>query len=319
MTDKGDDIPILPYSLIVGQEELRHALEIAYVSRLGLLATGQRGTAKSTTIRAFSMMAYEKLPVTLPIGATDDRVLGGWSVDALLAKNPEPTWQKGLLEQATAAGLLYVDEINLLDDHVVNLVLDAAATEILTVQRENADRPTRRVKFSLVGSMNPDEGPLRPQLLDRFAMVVTVDSEGKADARKEILRTLLEYDLELEVGGSNLVREGRARDAELRSSLERARERYATVTCPDNVVDACAALAADFRLVGHRGDIVMLRAARGVAALQDEPVVATRHLQTVAKFALIHRRPGAESGTLRRWTEDDDQRVRSVLVTAVAE
>src|SRR4051812_25772877 len=90
---------ILPYSMIVGQEDLLRALELSFVAGLGVLATGPRGTAKSTTIRAFSLMVHGKLPVTLPIGVTDDRVLGGWDVDALLAESPKPTWRKGLLEQ----------------------------------------------------------------------------------------------------------------------------------------------------------------------------------------------------------------------------
>ena len=121
-------IPLLPYSYVLGQDALRRDLEIAYVvpSAGGVLISGERGTAKSTTVRAFARMMYGELPVTLPINATDDRVVGGWRIDALMAGRTEP--QPGLLEQASRQGVLYVDEVNLLDDHIVNLILDVVST-----------------------------------------------------------------------------------------------------------------------------------------------------------------------------------------------
>lgn len=309
---------VLPYCMIVGQDDLRRALELSFVAGLGVLATGPRGTAKSTTIRAFSLMVHEKLPVTLPIGATDDRVLGGWDLDALLAKTAKPDWRKGLLEKATAAGVLYIDEVNLLDDHIVNLVLDAAATNILEVQRDNADRPTVAVKFSLVGSMNPDEGSLRPQLLDRFSLVVPVDGETDPATRAAILRTILSFDDARSSEYASALAEARARGAARRDQLHAARARIGAVRCPEAVVLGCAAVAHAFRAVGHRGEIVMMRAARAQAALDGVDEVTLEHVRAVARFALIHRRPGHESGTLRPWTADEDKRVADVLSPATA-
>ncbi|WP_143196078.1 AAA family ATPase [Archangium sp. Cb G35] len=202
--------PILPYSRIVGQSQLKLALELAFIDPdiRGVLLSGERGTAKSTAVRAFSQMMYGKLPTTLPINATEDRVVGGWRIDALMSQKDE--WQPGLLQEADGK-LLYVDEINLLDDHLVNIILDVASTDVLVVQREGKSIETP-VHFTLVGTMNPEEGGLRPQLLDRFGLMVAVPSEESEERRLEILETMLCFDRE-------------AQDlARAREDLARARE-----------------------------------------------------------------------------------------------
>jgi magnesium chelatase subunit I len=296
-----DTISVLPYSKIVGQHDLRHALEVGYVGRLGVLATGQRGTAKSTTIRAFSKLVYGHLPVTMPLGVTDDRVLGGRDVNALLGATPEDRWQPGLIQQAAESGMLYVDEINLLEDHIVNLVLDAAATGILTVQRDSADRVTERHDFAMVGSMNPDEGPLRPQLLDRFGMVVPVRDYGDVETRRAILSAVLAYDLDRNNPESAFMTAAKAADAAQAAELHAARLRFPAVTSTPELIDACAAVAEEFQLVGHRGELVMLQAARARAALDGAAAATVEHLRPVATAAIIHRRPNVDSGPLREW------------------
>src|SRR5216683_574163 len=147
-------IHILPYTCIVGQEQLKLALELAYIApRIGgVLISGERGTGKSTTVRAFAHMVYGGLPVTIPINATEDRVVGGWKIKELMSGNAEP--QEGLLEEANGR-LLYVDEVNLLDDHIVNIILDVTATGVLVVQREG-QHFQKQVQFILVGTMNPE-------------------------------------------------------------------------------------------------------------------------------------------------------------------
>lgn len=203
---------ILPYSFLVGQEDLKLALELAYVApRIdGVLISGERGTAKSTAVRAFAQMVYGKMPVTLPLNATDDRVLGGWRVDKMMEGTPEE--QMGLLEKASG-GMLYVDEVNLLDDHIVNIILDAASTGVLTVQREAIDKE-RRVEFALIGTMNPEEGGLRPQLLDRFGLHVIVSAEQDPQKRAEILRVVLKMDEARSAPASDFLAAGRGADAE---------------------------------------------------------------------------------------------------------
>ena len=188
---QADRVTLLPYSLIVGQEQPKQALELSYVApRIGgVLIRGDRGTGKSTAVRSFAQMVYGKLPVTLPINATDDRVVGGWAIDQLMVKRT-PVRQPGLLEEANKS-VLYIDEVNLLEDHIVNLILDVASTGQLSVQYESQDE-NRQISFVLVGTMNPEEGFLRPQLLDRFGLMV--DVAAQADQRAEILRTVLAFD-----------------------------------------------------------------------------------------------------------------------------
>jgi magnesium chelatase subunit I len=306
---------VLPYALIVGQEELRTALEIAYVCPAvgGVLAHGQRGTAKTTTVRAFTKMAVGGLPVTMPIGATDDRVLGGWRIKELM--RGEPRKSDGLLVQASRskARMLYVDEINLLDDYLVNIILDAASTGILALERDHRSEQTQHVEFTLVGTMNPDEGGLRPQLLDRFGLVATVESETAARQRRRIVETVLRFEAERDDPGSQFMADALRADAGRRDVLNAARERLPGVTCGSDVYDGCAALAEGFRLAGHRGEIVLLRAARALAAIEGAERVAVRHLRQVAKPALVHRRGRGDTGTLPEWTEEDDWRVRDLL------
>jgi magnesium chelatase subunit I len=311
------DAAILPYSQIVGQRDLRLALETSYVAPQvgGVLATGERGTAKSTTVRAFALMAFGRLPVTLPINATDDRVLGGWQIDALMRAEAKPL--PGLLEQAGAEGegLLYVDEVNLLDDHLVNLILDVASTGLLNVQRDGFDEQ-KEVRFRLVGTMNPDEGGLRPQLLDRFGLVVTVAGEGEFEVRRRIVRTVLRYEEERTRPDSPWIRKGREADEALRRRLAGARDRLPGVAVPDGVVDLCTRLASAFELVGHRGELVMAWAARALAAIEGEPAVRAAHVGRVARLALVHRRPSYADELDAPWTAEDDQRVDELVRAA---
>lgn len=306
---------VLPYSLIVGHKELQMALEIAYVSDLigGVLAMGQRGTAKTTTVRAFTKMLVDGLPVTLPIGATDDRVLGGWKIDKLMKGDPERL--DGLLVEASesAAGILYIDEINLLDDYLVNVILDVVSTGILSVQRDyRADDP-KVVRFTLVGTMNPDEGALRPQLFDRFGLVATVEPEEEAKVRQQIIETVLRFDIERTNPRSSFIADAQREDNKKRKALADARKRIRDISPDSDTIATCARLAAGFRLAGHRGELMLVRAARARAAILGNRKITTQHVQQVAKLALIHRRGGGNSGTLPDWGPADDARVDELI------
>ncbi|GAA2160128.1 AAA family ATPase [Actinomadura napierensis] len=309
-------IEILPYSRIVGQRPLLRALELCFVAPSigGLLITGERGTAKSTTVRAFSRMVHGgALPVTLPINATDDRVLGGWNVDALMRGAPER--QPGLLEQA-GGGLLYVDEVNLLDDHVVDLILDVASTGVLVVQREGLDLPDVPVSFTLVGTMNPEEGGLRPQLLDRFGMVVPVTAARGAAERQEILLTVLRFEREcaraVADGGSPWLEEGRARDRRLLDRLAAARDAWPGVDLPPAMAALCARVAEAFGAVGHRAEAVTARAAIALVTLDGRREVTAADVAEAAPYALPHRRPDAAHGDGIGWTGEDARRLAAL-------
>jgi magnesium chelatase subunit I len=307
-----EDATVLPYTRLVGQHELKTALELNYIAPRtgGVLVSGERGTAKSTAVRAFAIMAYGELPVTLPINATDDRVLGGWQIEDLL--RGEMKEQPGLLEAAGRKGMLYVDEVNLLDDHIVNIILDVSSTGILNVQREGLDQEVP-VQFSLVGTMNPEEGGLRPQLLDRFGLMVDVRVETEIAARAEILRAVLLLDEAIAQPASDFLARGRQADRALKRRLDAARKRLYHVKVSSDVAALCAALAARFQSAGHRGDIVMALAARALAAYEEADQVYPSHVARVARLALQHRRHETGRRGPGYWAAEDDTAVHEII------
>ncbi|MEV0897240.1 AAA family ATPase [Actinoplanes sp. NPDC049802] len=310
-------VPILPYTMVVGQDELKRALEIAYVAPevKGVLATGHRGTAKSTTVRAFAKMVLKDLPVTLPIGATDDRILGGWNVEELL--RGDHSTRDGLLLQAhkEGGGLLYIDEVNLLDDYLVNIILDAAAGEVLPIEREGIDEQNVQVKFTLIGTMNPEEGNLRPQLLDRFGLVATITEDQRPDTRLQILRNVLAFDAEQQGSPSAEIQAARKADDALGEKLKAARETAKTLSCSDDILKLCATISWTFRAAGHRGELSIANAARAVAAIDGDTEVRPPHVAEVTPMALVHRRAPADTGGILPWTPDDAGKL-ATLITA---
>jgi len=308
-------IHILPYTYIVGQELLKLALELAYIApRIGgVLISGERGTGKSTIVRAFTQMMYDDLPATIPINATEDRVVGGWQIDELMRANPTP--QKGLLEEANGK-LLYIDEVNLLDDHIINIILDVTSTGMLVTQREGLDQQ-QQVSFTLVGTMNPEEGNLRPQLLDRFGLMVRASAEMDLDKRRQILRTVLAFDealFHLKNGQqasflANAIREV----ANYKSELEQAYQNLYTVKVSEDIAQMCITLASKFQVEGHRGDYVMALAARAYAARIGDKHVTLDHLRVVAPLALQHRRPEAQELNRVLWGEEESIRLAEIL------
>ncbi|MFJ4898951.1 AAA family ATPase [Streptomyces sp. NPDC088727] len=303
MSEPDRAVPILPYSRVVGQDELKLALELNFVAPGigGVLIAGQRGTAKSTVVRAFALMTGGRLPVTLPINATDDRVLGGWELDALM--RGEARRQTGLLEEAHVKGLLYVDEVNLLDDHIVNIILDVVSTGVLSVQREGIDTETH-VSFGLVGTMNPEEGSLRAQLLDRFGLMVTA-AELTIEQRHRMITTVLTFEEELAVDGSAWLRAAHEENGRLRERLLSARERLTGVRLEEDISRLCAEAAARSGAVGQRGDLLVAKAARALAAMEDERRVEPRHVHRVLPLALRHRRPESAHGAEFAWGADE--------------
>lgn len=290
---------ILPYSRVVGQDDLKLALELNFIAPGigGVLIAGQRGTAKSTVVRAFALMTGDRLPVTLPINATDDRVLGGWQLDALMRGDAKR--QPGLLEEAHEKGLLYVDEVNLLDDHIVNIILDVASTGVLSVQREGIDTRSH-VSFGLVGTMNPEEGSLRAQLLDRFGLMVAPAELG-IEERHLMITTVLTFEEERLVPDSDWIRSAEEDNRQLREELLAARDRLPAVRLDTDISRLCAQAAARTKAVGQRGDLVMAKAARALAAREGTQSVEPGQVRRVLPFALRHRRPDSVHGSEPAW------------------
>nr|WP_246049046.1 VWA domain-containing protein [Natronomonas salsuginis] len=311
MFDFADDKSVsTPFGAVVGQERLKEALLcVATDDGLdGLLVTGEKGTAKSTLVRGLADLLSEQravadcpygcppadrqrqcdecreratVPVetravplvTLPLGATRERVVGTLSVSDALAG--EATFDPGLLARANR-GILYVDEVNLLDDHLVDALLDAAASGTNRVERDGVSR-THPAEFTLVGTMNPEEGDLRPQLRDRFAL--SVDVEGERDVEDRV--AIIDGDL----GDAEPDDDTEAH----RERLRRARNLLDAVELTDAHKREIAELCLEAGVDGHRADIATARAARTLAALEGRPTVTDGDVRRAASFALGHR------------------------------
>jgi magnesium chelatase subunit I len=309
---EGTNFPLLPYSYIVGQDQLKWLLEVDYVMRSsvgGVLISGERGTAKSTIVRSFANMISGQLPVTLPINTTDGRVVGDWDVKSLASGAPEK--KPGLLQKANGK-MLYIDEVNLLDDHIINLILDVASTNVLVVEREGMDEEIR-VAFSLVGTMNPEEGALRPQLLDRFGLFMDMKAEKNPAVRAEILRRVLRFDVERDLDYSSWLEEGRRQDSERKRQVDRAKEAAEHIEPDDGVIDLCTAIAARFDVVGHRAEIVMARAACAAAVLDERSFPAPQDVFRVTPHAVMHRRRNAAYTDKFEWTQADGESLEQII------
>jgi magnesium chelatase subunit I len=236
--------------------------------------------------------------VDLPLGVTEDRVVGALDIEKALATG-EKAFEPGLLARANR-GYLYIDEVNLLEDHIVDLLLDVAQSGENVVEREGLSirHPAR---FVLVGSGNPEEGELRPQLLDRFGLSVEVASPSDIDQRIEVIRRRDAYETDPEA----FLGKWGAEDAALRERITGAKERIAEVEAPDAALRACAELCLALGADGLRGELTLLRAARALAAFEEAGAVEVAHIRAVAPSALRHRLrrdPLDEAGTTVRVT-----------------
>jgi magnesium chelatase subunit I len=308
-----------PFSAIVGQEEMKTALVLAAIDPGlgGVMVFGDRGSGKSTAVRALSRMlppiravkacAYNCDPddkrrtcvegctikgaraetrptpvVDLPLGATEDRVLGALDLERALTRG-EKHFEPGLLARAHR-GFLYVDEINLLEDHLVDLLLDVAASGENIVEREGLSvrHPAR---FVLVGSGNPEEGELRPQLLDRFGLSVEVRTPNDVKTRVAVVRQRDAYDRDPDGFAAQWAEE----DTKLRKRIEAARDAVAELSVSDAVLEKVATLCVHVSVDGLRGELTILRAARALAAFDGARDVTLAQVRTVAAMALQHR------------------------------
>ena len=323
--------PVYPFPALVGQELMKQALIINAVNPSvgGVLIRGEKGTAKSTAVRALAqllptqpvvadcpyacsprepqamcaecatrLVQGRELPVEerrvrvveLPVGATEDRLLGSLDLESALQEG-RPRFQPGILASANRQ-ILYVDEVNLLDDHLVDALLDAAAMGVNTVERESIS-VSHPARFTLVGTMNPEEGELRPQLTDRFGLCVQVQGLSDPEQRQEIIRLRLEY----EKDPAKLARRFAAAGRQITKAITKARRLLPRVSAGPQVLDRVVRVTLGLGVDGHRGDITLLKTATTMAALEGVRQVEVRHVDAAALMALPHRlrrRPLAE-------------------------
>lgn len=326
-----------PFSAVVAQEEMKRSLLMAAIdpSIGGVLVFGDRGTGKSTAIRGLAALlpkmravdcTYNCDPeagddylcqecrtrkaekgslksrqvpvpvVDLPLGATEDRVIGALDLERALTKG-EKAFEPGLLARAHR-GFLYIDEVNLLEDHLVDSLLDVAASGQNLVEREGLSvrHPAR---FVLVGSGNPEEGELRPQLQDRFGLSVEVKTPTDLPTRMKVVRLRDEFERDPEA----FVEKWKAKDAKVSRQIQKAKKLLPEVEVPDQTLEETAKLCIKLGTDGLRGELTVIRSARALAALQGDKTVTVDHVKTIAVSALRHRLrrdPLDESGSTSR-------------------
>lgn len=297
---------VFPFAALVGLDTLKQALQLAAIdARLSVLIRGDKGAGKSTAARGLAELLRPGAPfVNLPIGATEDRLLGGLDIERTL--KGEPALKPGLVAHAHG-GVLYVDEVNLLADHLADALLDTAAGGLLVVEREGFS-VSQPAEFVLLGSMNPEEGALRPQLLDRFALVVDVAAPMEPSVRADVLERRLAYDADR---AAFRLAWQEAHDG-LARHLAAARERLPHVVVSPDTLRHVATRIADHGVRSLRADLAVVRASRAYAALEGATEVTTDHIETVLPLALAHRlppgtRPPSGGGSPRPPESDGDQ------------
>lgn len=319
---------VYPFAAIVGQERMKTGIVLAVANPTlsGVLIRGEKGTAKSTAVRGLAeilprlqvirdcpfqlapseygdccaecmnsacreqrkqgapveTMERKVAVVELPVGATEDRVVGTLDLEQALQQGVKH-FEPGLLA-AAHRGILYVDEVNLLDDHVIDVLLDSAAMGVNTVEREGISY-THPARFTLVGTMNPEEGELRPQLLDRFGLCVNVEGSREAAERVEIMERRAAFEERPDLFAAQWEEGSRT----LAASIVAAMERYPSVTVERPLLFEIASYCIDVGVDGHRGDIIMLKTAKTLAALHDRSAVTREDIEEAAQYVLPHR------------------------------
>lgn len=324
--------PVYPFSAIVGQEDMKDALlaNVVYPSIGGVLIRGEKGTAKSTTVRAVADLlpeqdvvkgcmfrcgvsdirnlcssCREKIAtsgkpesesvrmrvVELPLCATEDRVAGTLDIEHAITKG-QKKFEPGVLAMANG-NILYVDEVNLLDDHIVDLLLDAAAMGVNFVEREGISY-SHPARFLLVGTMNPEEGDLRPQLLDRFGLVVDVEGEKDTGRRSEVVKRRLEFEKDPVAFCKKFEPEQQA----IRDRIIRAKNAISAIEADDLLINTAIKISLTLGVDGHRADLTLVKTAIAFAALDGQEKVRREHVLKAAGLSLPHRmrrRPFEES------------------------
>lgn len=313
---------LYPFTAIVGQEKMKEALILNIINPNlgGVLIRGEKGTAKSTLVRGLANLLAEREEnlcefscdpqkvddfcsecgeryrkgekiekhssrmkvVNLPISATEDRVVGTLDIEHAI-KTGEKKFEKGILAQSNR-NILYVDEINLLDDHIVDVLLDSAAMGINTIEREGISF-SHPAKFILVGTMNPEEGDLRPQLLDRFGLVVDVIGERETSKRVEVIKRRLEFETEPE----KFIRKYMKEEEALKAKIENSKKILKDIRCNDEMYELAAKISISLKVDGHRADIAVIKTAKTIAAFQGREEIIKEDMLKAASLALPHR------------------------------
>jgi magnesium chelatase subunit D len=277
---------LYPFCAIVGQERAKRAVLLNLITpRIGgLLLSGEKGTAKSTLLRAAAALLPNLKTVNLPLNASEDGVMGCVDFERTI-KAGEFFYSPGVLAKADG-NILYIDEVNLLDRSLSAMILDAAACGECRIEREGHSH-TVPSRFILFGSMNPEEGAVHPQLLDRFGLFVRIEGEQSPERRAEIIRRRLEFERD----SAGFIHAFTPQERRLTTTLKKARKMFDRVTISPDLLSFAAACCTRAHLTGHRGDIILATAARGIAALEQREMVTRDDILDAAAFVFPHRIP----------------------------
>ena len=320
LTQAGNIEARFPFTAIVGQVAMKRALLLNAVNPKigGVLVRGKKGTAKSTAVRSLASLLPEvtvvqgcpyncspderqglcsrcepandsaqtvvrQIPIVdLPVGATEDRLVGSLDIEEAI-KTGNRVFEPGLIA-ATHRGILYIDEVNLLNDHLVDILLDAAAMGRNYVEREGISI-THRSEFILVGTMNPEEGDLRPQLLDRFGLAVEVDGRFSLEERQEVVKRRIAYEADPQA----FMARWQGSEEEERARVLRSQDLLPNVVVSDDILQLITSICAEYDVDGMRGDIVMYKTAATIAAYENRTAVNPEDVREAANLALLHR------------------------------
>ncbi|GAA0783621.1 magnesium chelatase subunit D family protein [Hathewaya limosa] len=275
---------VYPFVAVIGQEDVKKALILNLINPLigGVLITGEKGTAKSTLVRGLEKLEDSIKVIDLPLNITEDRLLGTIDIEKAISQG-EKTFEGGILEKANG-NILYVDEINLLSKHIVNCLLEVASSGVNRIEREGISY-IHESRFVLVGTMNPEEGQLPTQLLDRFGLYVSVKSSKNIFERKEIIKRRIKY----EENPIKFIEEFKEETYILYNKIKNAKNTFEKVKVSEEILKLAAEISEEAHCEGHRAELVIIETSKAIAAFDNRINVTSQDVKEAAKFALPHR------------------------------
>ena len=282
---KVKDNYVFPFAAIIGQEKVKRALLLNLINPQigGVLLNGEKGTAKSTLVRGMAALSEGMKVIDLPLNITEDRLVGTVDIEKTLAEGKR-NFEPGILKEAHE-NILYVDEVNLLSEHLVNCLLEVASSGVNRIEREGISfaHPSR---FVLIGTMNPEEGYLRSQFLDRFGLYIEVGGCTDILERKEIIKRRLEY----ERSPLDFIEKWRWESDVLAQQIEDAKNYLSKVQVSDNAMKLAAEIAKEANCAGHRAELVIAETAKAMAAYERRSNISIENIKEAAEYALPHRK-----------------------------
>lgn len=294
---------VFPFVAVVGQEKLKKSLILNLINPKigGVLICGEKGTAKSTTVRGIEKIVNSVKVVDLPLNVTEDRLIGGIDIEKAIRFGKRHI-DEGILKKAHK-NILYIDEVNLLSDHIVNTILSVSQSKVNRIDREGLSNE-HDSDFILVGSMNPEEGSLRSQFIDRFGLYVDIQGSKEASQRAEIIKRRLEYEKNPEKYISKFISE----EEKLKELIESSKKRLEKIKLKDHILNLASQLAQKANCDGHRGEIILVETAKAIAAFDERVYIKSEDLKEASELVLPHRMKNNENNKSDKFDKDNSSK-----------